>query len=104
MTATAKPSAGHDETSYRAAWAMPDFRRLVIGSSASQMGDWLYNVALLVYVFEATGSATWVGIATVGRLVPYVLFAPIGGVIADRFDRVRVMFVTDLPRAGLMAA
>ncbi len=103
MTATAEPSTRHGESSYRAAWVIPNFRRLVIGSSASQMGDWLYNVALLVYVFDATGSATWVGIATVGRLVPYVLFGPIAGVIADRFDRVRVMVVTDVLRALLMA-
>ena len=103
MTATAEPGARHGESTYRAAWAMPDFRRLVIGSSASQMGDWLYNVALLVYVFDATGSATWVGIATVGRLVPYVVFGPIAGVIADRFDRVQVMWVTDVLRALLMA-
>ena len=103
MTATAEPSTRYGESSYRAAWVIPNFRRLVIGSSASQMGDWLYNVALLVYVFDATASATWVGIATVGRLVPYVLFGPIAGVIADRFDRVRVMIVTDVVRALLMA-
>ena len=38
----------------------------------SQIGDWLYNAALLRYVFSATHSAAWVGAATIGRLLPYV--------------------------------
>lgn len=91
------------DSTYRAALRVPDFRRLVVGSGASQMGDWLYNVAFLVYVFDATGSAQWVGLATIGRLVPYVIFSPLGGVIADRYDRMRVMIATDLARAVLMA-
>ena len=60
----------------------PGYRVLLIGSTISQSGDWLYNVALAVYVFDRTGSAGWVAAATVLRLVPYVVLAPIGGVIA----------------------
>ena len=38
--------------------------RVLIGASAvSQVGDWLYNAALLGYVFHATHSAVWVGAA-----------------------------------------
>ena len=77
---------------------------LLIGSTISQSGDWLYNVALAVYVFDRTGSAGWVAAATVLRLVPYVVLAPIGGVIADRFDRRRVMIWSDVLRAASMAA
>ena len=33
------------------------YRVLLIGSTISQSGDWLYNVALAVYVFDRTGSA-----------------------------------------------
>ena len=80
------------------------FRVLLLGSTISQSGDWLYNVALAVYVFDRTGSAGWVAAATVLRLVPYVVLAPIGGVIADRFDRRRVMIWSDVLRAIAMAA
>src|SRR4029077_19269887 len=38
------------------------------------------------------------------RLVPYVLLAPIGGVIADRFDRRRGLIWSDLLRAAAMGA
>ncbi|HEX5613778.1 MAG TPA: MFS transporter [Acidimicrobiia bacterium] len=87
----------------RAALRHPDFRRLTIASSVSQSGDWLYNVALAVFTYEATGSAAWVGVITVLRLVPYVVLAPIGGVIADRYPRRQVLMVSDLTRAVLMA-
>ena len=77
---------------------------LLSGSTISQSGDWLYNVALAVYVFDRTGSAGWVAAATVLRLVPYVVLAPIGGVIADRFDRRSVMIWSDVLRALSMGA
>ena len=64
----------------RAALQYPDFRRLALSSAVSQIGHWLYNVALAVYVFDRTHSAAWVGAMTLLRLIPYVLFAPLGPV------------------------
>jgi len=81
-----------------------DFRLLAAGLAVSQVGDWLYNVSLIVFVLQATGSAAWVAAAGIIRLLPYVLFAPIGGVIADRYPRRWVMIASDLIRAALMAA
>src|SRR5436305_13591540 len=81
-----------------------DFRRLLLGLAASQAGDWLYNVALAAIVWQRTGSAAWVGATTAARVVPIVLLGPIGGMIADRFDRRRSMIVSDVVRAGLMLA
>jgi predicted MFS family arabinose efflux permease len=80
-----------------------DFRYLAVGLAISQTGDWLYNVALLVLVLDATGSATWVAAAGIVRLLPYVVLGPLGGVVADRYPRKTVMIVSDLVRAGLMA-
>ena len=54
-------------------------RLLIGGTGLSQIGDWLYNVALIVFVFDRTGSATWVAAAGIVRLVPYVLFGTPGG-------------------------
>jgi MFS family permease len=79
-----------------------DFRRLMASEAVSQVGDWLYNVALAVYVFDRTHSAAWVGAMTLLRLVPYVLFAPIGGVIADRYERRAVLIYSDLLRMLVM--
>ena len=72
--------------------------RSIGASAASQLGDWLFNAALLGYVYSATGSAGWVGAATICRLLPYVLLGPVGGMIADRYDRRTVLLVGDLLR------
>jgi MFS family permease len=89
---------------YRGVLAIRDARALIGASAASQLGDWLFNAALLGYVYSATGSAGWVGAATIWRLVPYVLLGPVGGMIADRYDRRTVLLVGDLLRCSLMLA
>jgi predicted MFS family arabinose efflux permease len=81
-----------------------NLRRLFAGLVTSQAGDWLYNLALLAFVYERTGSAAWVGITTAARIVPEVVLGPIGGVLADRHDRRAVMIGSDLLRAAAMAA
>ena len=89
---------------YREILAIRDARRLIAASAVSQLGDWLLNAALLGTVFAATGSARWVGAATICRLVPYVIFGPLGGVVADRYDRRTVLLAGDLSRGLLMVA
>ena len=66
------------------------------------MGDWLYNATLLAYVYMTTDSATWVGAATIFRLLPDLLLGTLGGVIADRYDKRIVLLTGDVLRAGLM--
>jgi MFS family permease len=78
------------------------FRRLLAGLAVSQAGDWLYNVALLAFVYERTHSAGWLAATTAARVVPLVVLGPLGGVLADRFDRRVVMVVSDVARALLM--
>jgi MFS family permease len=89
---------------YRGVLGIHDARALIGASAASQLGDWLFNAALLGYVYSATGSAGWVGAATICRLLPYVLLGPVGGMIADRYDRRTVLLVGDLLRCSLMLA
>ena len=64
---------------YRDVLAVPDARALIGASAASQIGNWLYNAALLGYVYSATHSAVWVGAATICKGLPYVLLGPFGG-------------------------
>jgi MFS family permease len=87
---------------YRGVLAIREARVLIGASAVSQVGDWLYNAALLAYVFHATHSAVWVGTATLCRLLPYVLLGPLGGAIADRYPRRIVLMVGSLLRLGLM--
>ena len=81
-----------------------DFRLLMAGYSVSAAGSWAYNIGLAVYVYERTHSAAWVGAVTVGRFLPSVLFGSYGGVVAERFERVRLMVTLDATCAALMTA
>src|SRR4051812_13025734 len=83
---------------------MTPFRRLLASLAVSSLGDWLYNVALLAFVYERTGSPTWLALTTAVRIVPIVVLGPIGGVIADRHDRRILIIASDLLRAALMVA
>src|SRR6516225_11209049 len=82
----------------RAPLRVDAFRRLLAAMAVSIAGDWLYNVALLVFVYDRTHSAAWVGATTIVRLVPYVVFGSAGGALADRYDRRTVMVVSDVVR------
>jgi MFS family permease len=92
------------EGTIRSALAYPAFRSLLTGLAVSQAGDWLYNLALVTLVYQRTGSALWAGAATAARVVPMVALGPFGGVVADRFDRRRVMVACDVIRLALMLA
>jgi predicted MFS family arabinose efflux permease len=81
-----------------------NLRLLFGGLVTSQAGDWLYNLALLAFVYERTGSTAWVGITTAARILPEVVLGPIGGVLADRYDRRVVMIASDVLRAAAMGA
>lgn len=80
----------------------PSLRRLLAALTVSQLGDWLYNVALLVFVAERTHSPAWLGVTTAARVLPMVLLGPLAGILGDRFDRRLVMVASDLARIGTM--
>jgi len=59
----------------------------LIGGTISLHGLWIYRVALGWYAWQLSGSELWVGIVAFTQLAPTVVFGPIFGVLADRFDR-----------------
>ena len=67
-------------------------------------GDFLYAVALVVLLIDDTGSAGWVAAAAVLRILAYVVLSPFGGVVADRYDRRRLMMTLDIGRFVVMLA
>jgi predicted MFS family arabinose efflux permease len=89
---------------FRAALRVRNIRLLLGGLAASQAGDWLYNLALLALVFGRTHSSVWVGLTTAARILPEVVLGPVGGILADRVDRRRLMIGSDVIRAATMAA
>jgi MFS family permease len=87
--------AGPAGTGYRSALRHRDLRLLFAGLVISATGSWAYNVALLAYVYDRTHSLGWVGGAGLARFLPSLLLSPYGGVVAERFERVRLMVGSD---------
>ena len=79
------------------------FTLLWSGQTISRLGDSLYRIALAWWVLEKTGSATVMGTVLIFSTVPMLLFLLIGGVIVDRFNRVRLMLASDLLRGIVVA-
>src|SRR5579863_10453895 len=86
----ATPPAGVFSRTFRA-FRYPDFRLMWAGAFTSTTGTWMQNVAQSWLVLEMTGSAFYLGlIAFLGDL-PILLFSLVGGVVADRFDRRKLL-------------
>src|SRR2546423_1105377 len=81
----------------------PRLRRLQLAWIGSSVGPWGYVVALMVYAYGQGGPGA-VGLVGLIRWFPAAVAAPFGGMIGDRFPRLRVMVVSDLVRAGALAA
>ena len=78
--------------------------RLLGGEFVSSVGDWLYLVALLVVVYQASSDPVLLGIVGAARVLPYVLLSIPAGIVADRFDRRLILLVTDVARGLIMVA
>jgi MFS family permease len=78
-----------------AALAIPDYRVYVGGSFVSNIGTWMQRVAQDWLVLELSGgSGLAVGITTALQFLPMLLIAPYGGLVADRFDKRRILVLT----------
>jgi hypothetical protein len=75
-----------------------DFTRLYVAQLISFAGDWFATVALLGLVLEMTGSAVAASIVIVLQTAGLAFLSPLGGVLADRLDRRRLMVGADLVR------
>ena len=62
--------------------------------------EWVLAVALTTIVYDRTGSTGWVALTVALRFLPSVLVAPMGGVLADRMDRRRLMIWSCALRAA----
>ena len=80
-----------------------DFRRFFVGQTASSLGSSVTLFALPLLVFDLTGSALDLGIATAATFAPYLLFGLLIGAWVDRVDRRQLMIATDLLRAAVVA-
>ena len=93
-------------SSSRSVLAIPAFRKLWKSMAVSSFGDWLGLLATTAMAQElsngdyATANFAIAGVFIV-RLLPAVFLGPIAGVIADRFDRRKLMILCDIFRFAL---
>ncbi len=80
-----------------------NYRLYFIGQLVSVSGTWMQRVAQAWLVLSLTGSGTAVGGLTALQFLPILVLAPLGGVIADRVDKRRLLYVTQ-SLAGAIAA
>jgi len=106
MPASLPTPAAPAQDATRSVLAIPAFRKLWNSMVFSSLGDWLGLLATTALAAQLSGgSYATANFAIAGvfiaRLLPAVFLGPIAGVIADRFDRRKLMVTADIFRAGL---
>ncbi|MGY0373189.1 MFS transporter [Clostridium sp. JNZ J1-5] len=82
---------------------MKEFIVIWIGQLISSIGSGIIAFAVAIYVYQSTGSATFVSLAALLAFLPTILLNPAGGVLADRYDRRFMMILGDsLSALGLL--
>lgn len=71
--------------------AYSDFRRFAGSLLCTQLGAQLVQTAIFWQVYELTGSALLLGLTGLARAAPHMVLSLVGGVIADRANRVRLI-------------
>ena len=105
-SAGATDAVGRSSRSLRSSISSLDernYRFYFVGQVVSSAGTWMQTVAQSFLVLDLTHSGTDLGLATAARFVPIFALGPAGGVVADRFDKRRLMALTQAA-AGLLAA
>src|ERR1700693_6533254 len=79
------------------------FRNIWFAQLAAQLADKFLLFSLIILAYKISGGSTPVAITLLTYTVPAVLFAPLAGVIADRYDRKQIMMWANFGRAAVVA-
>ena len=71
-----------------------NYRLFFFGQMISLVGLWMHNAAQSWLVYEMTGSKSMLGLTMVAETLPIFLFSTWGGVLADRYPKRRILYVT----------
>lgn len=73
-----------------------NYRLFFTGQSISLVGTWMQQVAMSWLVYRLTNSALLLGVVGFVGQIPNLLLTPIAGVIADRYNRHRILIITQI--------
>src|SRR5512133_3824100 len=82
----------------------PNFGPYFVGNAASASGTWFQNLAASLFVYRLTHSAFLLGVVNFSQFIPILVLAPWAGALADRFDRRRLLLVTQIAAAAIAGA
>jgi len=85
------------------ALAEPDFRLYFFGQALSLVGTWVQRVAMAWITYRVTGSAFMLGLVTFSGQIPSLLLSPVGGMLADRMDRRKLLAIIQVVAMGVAA-
>lgn len=85
-----------------ASFGVRNFRLYFIGQGLSRIGTWMQTIALSWLVLQLTHSGTQLGLVIAAQFLPSLLFGLWGGVIADRFDKRKILYIAEAA-LGLVA-
>ncbi len=78
------------------AFAFPSFRRLWLGAFLSSVGTWTQDVALAWLIHSTLGNPAYLGLRAFAAEAPLLAFMLVGGALADRFDRRRILLASQI--------
>lgn len=79
------------------------FYLLFLAGVLSDIGGFATQTAMVLHIYKLTdGNASYMGLMSLATLLPMVFFAPVGGVWAERYSRIRVMISNDIVRVPLV--
>ncbi len=79
-----------------------NYRLYFVGQSISLPGTWMQTIGQAWLVLKLTNSGTALGLVTALQTLPVLFFGPLGGVMGDRFQKRKLLFITQ-SGAGLQA-
>ncbi|TQS71029.1 MFS transporter [Ornithinibacillus gellani] len=78
-----------------------NYRQLFWSGAINGIGNRFNQVAMLALLYSITGSGLSIGIYFAIRLIPFLIFAPLGGMLADRFPKKHILIWLDMARIPL---
>lgn len=79
-----------------------DFTLMVIGQVISLFGNNILRFALPLYILQVSGSPALFSIVSATSFIPMIIMSPLGGIVADRLNKQRIMVFLDFLTAGLI--
>lgn len=96
--------AGATDRSYRALFAVPSIRRVLVSMQVARIAQSMVGIALVLFALDRYGSPSFAGFVTFASVFPGLLISPLAGALLDRHGRIRlVMLDYVVALAGMLA-